>query len=262
MRYVIRANGELTGSFDSDIGILAGDPASPLAFLLYLADFKPPTDPDDLVFLNAVLAHLEHADDMLLISTTCNGMQRKLNYLGRWAAANQMESNPNKCNVMVFGGSHIHEPPLVLYGNEIAYTDSYKYVGVLISSKDKSLFKQNYVKKAQAGRTAAMAAMSLNSVVGPLDPINGRKIYLAQIDPHLTAAADICVDTESTNLQTLETVQESFIRRFLSIGDKALTAFLFTETGLWPIAHRRLLIAVKYLDYITKLPESHLAKIA
>ncbi|KAG8913499.1 hypothetical protein FRC01_004507, partial [Tulasnella sp. 417] len=99
---------------------------------------------------------------------------------------------------------------------------SYKYVGVVISSKGRSLFKLHYEKKAQAGRIAAAAALSLTSTVGPIDPINGKKIYLAQIEPQLTAACDVCLDTEHTHLQELQRVQESFIRRFMGIGDKAL----------------------------------------
>lgn len=260
MQYMVRANGELWEPFQSDMGILAGDPASPLACLLYLADFKPPADPDDVRLLDFLLGHLELADDMALISTTHGGLQRKLNYLARWASINMMESNPRKCNVMIFGGSSANEPPLKLYENDIPFTDSYKYVGVWLSSKGKSLFKLNYEKKAQAGRIAAMAAFSLSSTVGPIDPINGRKIYLAQIDPQLTAASDICLDTELSHLQELQKVQESFIRRFLGIGDKALTAFLFTETGLWPLAYRRLSIAVRFLSYILSLPDSHLAR--
>lgn len=259
-KYFVRSNNETSNTFESDIGILAGDPASPLAFLLYLADFRTPTDPDDIIFINQAISHLEHADDMVLLSTTHQGLQRKFDHLGKWASSNLMESNPKKCNVMVFGSSHDKEPPLHLYGDEIPFTDSYKYVGVLISSKGRSIFKLHYENKAQAGRIAAAAALSLRSIVGPIDPINGRKIYLAQIDPHLTAGCDICIDTERTNLRTLETVQETFIRRFLGLGDKALTAFLFTETGLWPIAYRRLSLAIQYLAYIITLPDAHLAK--
>ncbi|KAG8957376.1 hypothetical protein FRC00_004064 [Tulasnella sp. 408] len=100
-----------------------------------------------------------------------------------------MESNPSKCYVMVFGGSSANERPLKLYGEDIPFTDSYKYVGGLLSSKGKLLFKPHYQKKAQAGRIAAVAVFSLSSTVGPIDPINGKKIYLAQIDPQLTAAS-------------------------------------------------------------------------
>lgn len=260
MQYIVRSNNEVSNTFESNIGILAGDPASPLAFLLYLADFRTPLDPDDLILIDQAVSHLEHADDMALLSTTHQGLQRKLDHLGKWASHNLMESNPQKCNIMVFGAAHANEPPLYLYGDKIPFTDTYKYVGISISSKGRSIFKQHYEKKAQAGRIAAAAALALRSIVGPIDPINGRKIYLAQIDPHLTAGCDICIDTEQVNLRILEVVQESFIRRFLGIGDKALTAFLFTETGLWPLAYRRLSLAIRYHEYIITLPDSHLAK--
>ncbi|KAG9019584.1 hypothetical protein FRB90_000048 [Tulasnella sp. 427] len=144
----------------------------------------------------------------------------------------------------------------------VPFTDTYKYVGVTLHSMGMSLFKLNYSLKAQTGRVAAAAAFSLNSVVGPLDPSTGRKLHIAQIDPHLTAACDICVDFEKTHLQELERVQQTFIRRFGGLGDKALTAFLYKETGIWPLAYRRISLAVKFLEYIIQLPDSHLAKIA
>ncbi|KIO18899.1 hypothetical protein M407DRAFT_42101, partial [Tulasnella calospora MUT 4182] len=217
-------------------------------------------DPDDLRLDGSPVSHLEHADDMALLSTSRQGLQRKFRYLEKWAAINFMESNPQKCNVMVFGTSHKHEDPFELYNIKIPFTESYKYVGVLIQSKGKNLFKQHYENKSQAARVATMAAFSLNSVVGPIDPLSGRKIYLAQIDPHLTASCDVCLDTEHTHLRRLERVQETFIRRFMGLGDKALTALLFTETGLWPLAYRRLTLAVRFLQYIVTLPDTHLAK--
>lgn len=126
MQYTVRLNGQFSEPFGSDIGILAGDPASPLAFLLYLADFCPPADPDDLRILDTAIAHLEHADDMVLMSTTRQGLQRKLLYLEIWASSNFMESNPRKCNVMIFGASSDKESPLLLYNEAIQFTDSYK----------------------------------------------------------------------------------------------------------------------------------------
>ncbi|KIO17656.1 hypothetical protein M407DRAFT_84758, partial [Tulasnella calospora MUT 4182] len=186
--------------------------------------------------------------------------QRKFRYVEKWTGSNLMESNPRKCKVMVIGGSHENEPLFELFGTVIPFTDSYKYVGVQIQSKGKNIFRLHYENKAQAARVAAMAAFSLNSIVGPIDPLTGRKLYLAQIDPHLTAACDVCVDTEQSHLRMLERVQETFIRRFLGLSDKSLTAFLFSETGLWPIAYRRLTLAVRYLGYIIDLPDAHLAK--
>lgn len=133
-------------------------------------------------------------------------------------------------------------------------------MGVQLQSKSGSLFKRHYEGKAKAARIAISAVFSLNSVVGPIDPVTGKTLYLAQVDPHLTAACDGCVDTEQSHLRLLESTQETFIRRFMGLGDKALTAFLFTETGLWPIAYRRLSLAVRYLEYLISLPEEHLAK--
>lgn len=60
----------------------------------------------------------------------------------------------------------------------------------------------------------------------------------------------------------LEVVQEQYLRRILGVGSCTFSPFLFMETGLWPLAYRRLTVAVKYLSYVSKLDESRLVKSA
>jgi hypothetical protein len=39
-----------------------------------------------------------------------------------------------------------------------------------------------------------------------------------------------------------------------------VVAPLFTELGIWPIRHRRLVLALKYLDHLLQLDPAHLAR--
>ncbi|KAF8200997.1 hypothetical protein BJ912DRAFT_844067, partial [Pholiota molesta] len=65
--------------------------------------------------------------------------------------------------------------------------------------------------------------------------------YMALIDPHLTHGAEICMDTHLPLLEKLEDIQQCFICRLLSIGEKCPTSLLFTETAIIPIHYRRII---------------------
>ncbi|KAF8173440.1 hypothetical protein BJ912DRAFT_818614, partial [Pholiota molesta] len=56
-------------------------------------------------------------------------------------------------------------------------------------------------------------------------------------------------------LAKLEDVQQHFIRRMLSVGEKCPTSLLFTETAIVPIRYRRIIYALRYLKYLLQMPK-------
>lgn len=86
-----------------------------------------------------------------------------------------------------------------------------------------------------------------------MDPGNGRKLYFSLIGPHLIAGCEVMMDPTLLELEVLEDVQETYLRRILMISKTAKTDFLFTETGIWPLAYRRLTLALRYLSYLADL---------
>ena len=84
------------------IGLLTGDPASPILWNLFLADLKMMPDMDD-VFLAAVrISLLAQADDMLLVSLSARGLRTKLLTLEKWCACNFILINLIKTIVLIF----------------------------------------------------------------------------------------------------------------------------------------------------------------
>ncbi|KAJ3897646.1 hypothetical protein F5879DRAFT_813673, partial [Lentinula edodes] len=45
----------------------------------------------------------------------------------------------------------------------------------------------------------------------------------------------------------------------LGLNDKSMVALLFSETGLWPIRYRRIILFLKNLKYLVQLKRDHLA---
>lgn len=73
--------------FKSLIGLLTGDPASPTLWNLYMSSLKMPPDKDDVVLGGVAMDMLAQADDILLLSLSARGLQRKLDALSVWCSS-------------------------------------------------------------------------------------------------------------------------------------------------------------------------------
>ena len=84
----------------------------------------------------------------------------------------------------------------------------------------------------------------------------GRTLYMARVDPHLTAACEVALalDIEPNRVAPLEAVQLTFLRRILGLNPRCVRVVLFSETGLWPLRYRRAQLALRYLKYLLQGP--------
>ncbi len=85
---------------------------------------------------------------------------------------------------------------------------------------------------------------------------------MASVDPHLMSACDVSINVDATLLTQLEHVQKMFIRRLLGVAKRSPVATLFSETGMWPIKYRRIMLALRYWQYALSLPNDHLLSYA
>ncbi|KAF5349818.1 hypothetical protein D9758_010233 [Tetrapyrgos nigripes] len=81
MRYHIVQGENASEDFEAGSGVLMGDPASPLLWNLYLSTFSLNPDSDDCILNGTQISHLEHANNMVIISHTSYGLQKHLNEL-------------------------------------------------------------------------------------------------------------------------------------------------------------------------------------
>ncbi|KAJ7156267.1 hypothetical protein C8R46DRAFT_910045 [Mycena filopes] len=208
------------------------------------------------------MSHLEHADDMAVVSYTPEGLQRHLDTFAHWCGDNMLEANAGKSWIMVFGPIPKEVPVFTLNGCTIGYKEQFCYVGMTFQSTAKNIFAAHYSDKASTARGTAYSVLGVESYVGDLPAREGRLLYMACIDPHLISGADVMVDIDDTALGKLEKVQTSFLRRLLGVGRFSMRAPLFTELGLVPLRYRRLIVALRYLRYLITLKDTHYARIA
>ncbi|KAJ7440678.1 hypothetical protein FB451DRAFT_1415048 [Mycena latifolia] len=259
MDYVVAMKGARSEPFRSNIGVLIGDPASLTFWDLFFADFKLHPDPDDALLLNIAMSHLEHADDMALISYSPEGLQHHLITFARWCGDNFLEANTW---IIAFGPLPDVLPKFFLSGHDVRYADCVCYVGLTFKSTSHNIFVSHYTAKAATARRAGYTVLGIEAYSADLPPKEGKLLYMACIDPHLVSGADIVVDVDDKALAYLEKVQNAFLRRLLGLGAYSMRAPLFTELGLVPLRYRRLISAIRYLGYLVSLLDTHYAHAA
>jgi hypothetical protein len=263
MRYIVRHDDELSQEFKSLLGLFTGDTASPIMWNIFFADMAGyiKDDPDDIILHHLRIFHLEQADDVVLFSTTQAGLQRKLDQFFAWCRANATTVSTEKTQWMVFGPAP-RQPWMRVNGQLIALTTSYKYVGITFSSVHNDMFATHYDIKGKKATNVCNIIFTLHSLVGDVTPTLGYRMYMARADPHLTFGCEVSLDTNDANIAKLEKIQARFLRRLLGVHPRSILAPMYTETGTIPIRYRRALLALRALDYICSLPDSHYAHAA
>jgi len=243
-----------------------GDPASPLAFLLYMSDFRVWPHRDDIVLDGIFISHLEHADDLVLFSTSQAGLQAKLDALAHWASSNQMEVNTRKTVIMLFRKRSSQNLPVSspfhISGHRLEVVEEQCYVGIWFCSHGPNNWHAHISKSAEKARRTANITFFVQSHTGPIPPEHGKTLYTAQVDPNLTWGMPVTGLGTLADLKKLESVQLAYLRRLLAVQKHSEKSFLFTETSLWPIKFRRLKLQLSYLLYLLSLPRPQLARAA
>ncbi|KIY61071.1 hypothetical protein CYLTODRAFT_384831 [Cylindrobasidium torrendii FP15055 ss-10] len=263
MRYAVRPldkDDPVTREFKSLLGLLTGDSASPVLWVVYFADIENaiPSHPDDVVLAGRSVSHAEQADDVALMSLSPEGLQVKLDGFFRWCQRNFMTISLAKTEWMAFGPLPRAMPTFRVNGTPIAATSSYKYVGISYSAGCKDFFRLHHESKTSSARKARDILFMLEKKVGSLSMAHALQLYNAQVDPHLTFGCEVAIECSASSSKALENVQNDFLRRLLGLSSRSCLAPLYIEAGVVPVRYRRLLIAIKFIAYAARMDERYL----
>ena len=135
----IKINGKITNYMPYNKGVQQGNPLSPLLFKLYISDIfqsianKDTVTLDDSNHLNALM----YADDLILISTTKEGLQHSLDSLQAYCEKWKLDINYKKSKVMVFSkGAQKEKNKYTINNKTLEIVREYKYLGIVINCKN------------------------------------------------------------------------------------------------------------------------------
>jgi hypothetical protein len=250
MTYFVKQGNDISTTFCALIGILIGDPASPILWTLFMSDLRLVQSESDVLLNDVNVSHLKEADDILLMSYLLAGLQKLL-----------MLVNAQKSAVIIFGPLPRALPVITLGGSPIQLVDKLTYVGITFQSIHHNIFAVHYKNKASKGCIIAHAVFGVESLTGTQPPCGGRKLYMTRVDPHLTSRCEIALGVDDHLLKDLCDVQHSVLQHLLRINKCAIIAPLFTETAVMSLrsSYRRSELALHFVSYLLSLPQTHLA---
>ena len=208
---LVKWNGVFSDTFRVYSGVRQGGVLSPRLFAVYI---------DDLIkhlkklnvgshIIDLFLACIVYADDICLLAPCRSALQLLLDTCVAYGQSWCLSYNPLKSKVMHFGKS-VKAPTFTMYGKQLEYVDSYKYLGVTVVSG--VTFTTSHLKPLIKFRSAANTVLNVHQK--PSEPILMKMLYATCV-PHLTFASDV-VQYSVSQMQALNVALNDCIRRMLT----------------------------------------------
>lgn len=234
MDYVVKSRSTCSHTFQSSIGVLAGDTLSPSLWNMHFSDFSVPDHPDDVVWMGRHVSHIEHADDVALFSTSPQGLQHALDNLHSWCAGNFMTIAIHKTHLWTSVPFNVEDVPSIFVGSTaLSYVYEYNFISMRLDCRDGYIFSKHITANSMKARTMKDAlCVQMENRCGSFPPCQARRIFYGRIDPYLVNGYEVVLDVNPRTTASLEAVLLDFWHRILGMHDKSMVAFLYSETGM------------------------------
>ena len=133
----------LSSKFTSNIGVKQGDPLSTILFNLYVNDLPGifSFEGNHPITINNInISCLQYADDLVIMSTSHEALQKCLYNLEEYCDKWKLEVNTKKTKVIIFNkqGSQIKKHTFFYKANKIELVNEYKYLGFSFTTSGSS----------------------------------------------------------------------------------------------------------------------------
>lgn len=251
-----KVHGERSTPRPIKAGVPQGSALSPVLFSIYTSDI-PHTPNVELALF---------ADDTALYSRGWkmniqrSHVQRALNTLGDWFRKWAITVNPEKSAAVCFHPSRRKTPvtPLKLNGKPIPWVKSTKYLGVTLDSK--LTFSQHIKNVRNRARFFLSRLRHLLCAKSKMALRNKVTLYKTCIRPVMTYASVAFAQASPRDIDSLQVVQNRFIRRAVDAPWYARNADLHCDLVLPSIAQWMKHTSRRYFDRVAHHPNSLLVQ--
>ena len=247
--------------FKATVGVRQGDNLSPTLFKIFVNDLPGMVSNkgDSPILCNETVGSLLFADDLVLLSTTPDGLQQKLNLLSMYCSQWGLTLNGTKTKIMTFNVSGKLLERDFHYNNiKLECTRQYKYLGVYFQPS--GLFTVNETEYYNKGLKALFKMQKLlqnsasfstylhlfNSIVKPVT------LYASEIwaikPPKSTGRESQNVLKSTYGKVKHEKLNLLMCRQFLGVHNKSCKTAIYGDTGVSPLYIDYVINATKYLN--------------
>ena len=269
-RLSVKTGNTMTNSFNSEIGVYQGDVLSPLLFNLYVNGivqcFNETCESPklDSTPVNCLL----YADDIVIISTSQEGLQNSMNKLNMYCKSWDLKVNTEKTKAMVFSKRKEKTYTNVTYeGKSIQTVDTYRYLGVQLNCNGKFDTTKSDLSKRGLKAIFKLKATFKNSQIS-FDTL--MHLFDHTIKPIMVYASDVWGHSYTqdgeinfNNLLRYDDIEQThlkYLRFALCVSKKAPNIGIYGETGRYPLAIDAMINSIKYWSRLNALDNEQLLK--
>ncbi|XP_071132876.1 uncharacterized protein [Mytilus edulis] len=246
----VKIQNQVSDFFPLDIGVKQGDNLSPNLFKIFINDLpRYLSDTRDPVNVNDKDLHcLMYADDIVLLSTSAEGLREKLGMLDKFCKDWCLNVNTNKTKVLIFNKAGRHVKQIFTFQNiNLECVSKYKYLGLYLSSSGSFSYAQNelYKKSLKAHFKLRKDLLSLNPDVKTSIHVFDHTVkpillYGSEIWGMFNSLSSKC-KKEDISFEKLysglpcEKLHIKFCKFILGVHKKTTNAAVLSELGRFPI---------------------------
>ncbi|XP_077980235.1 uncharacterized protein LOC144435518 [Glandiceps talaboti] len=252
----VRASNDTSQYFDCPAGVRQGCILSPILFSFYIEELNTMLMSSgqsgiqltqDMYDLFALL----YADDVIIFADSVTNLQHLIDILSTFCTKWRMQVNLAKTKAMVFrrGGHLSRFEKWYFDGNVIETVSYYKYLGLLLSSRNNwSKAVSSLAKQASKSMTSLSIARKKLEFV---DPNVHFKLFDVMILPILTYGSEFW---GYQYYDALEKIQRSWCRKLLGDPTTAANEAVVGECGRLPIYYSTLKRCIKFWLNLLEMP--------
>ena len=256
----------LTNPFRIDTGVVQGSRLGPTLFNIFFDDFinKLQNQFRGACFsFGKKISTLAYADDIVLISTSPQMLQKMLDFCSNYARQNEFEFNIGKCKILkVHCKGAARQVQFNMGAEVLEEVDYYRYLGVPIGravhpNSRPAAFGKYFDKIESKAQARLMVTRFLGAKKDGLRPKTGLRLYKMLVRPILEYACPV-IYFNKTQIKKLESLQNNAIKTACGLRFNTKTESVRVVSGIEPIQTRFAYLKLKHLYRILQKPKQSL----
>ena len=274
--YLVKYKNGHLDPIPSNVGLKQGCPLSPMLFNMYIDDivniFSDKCDP--VTLQGKRMSHFLYADDLIILSTSENGLQTGLDSLHDFAFKKHLSVSIDKSKTMIFNKTgKLIKRAFNIGGEYLESVQTFSYLGYEISASGSNSFAiKNLHDKASKAIQAIFKTIARFNI-----PVKTSiRLFDAYISPIILYNVENWGEMTNKEIRNFgngtfwedilnakaSNIHRKFLKYILGVTKSCPNLAVMGETGEIPLLLKGYKLMIQYWYRVTNLPDRNLAKLA